>query len=163
MAELQRQYIGTSFQSLDDKGRFVLPLKFRTRIGDTFMVLRGPGPCLLVMDTEYFARFAGIVAEMPMFDPDTLKTQRLVLGTSEEAKQDGQGRTQVSQTLRTIAGIGDGKDIVVIGCGSHIEIWGRAKWEAYAVGHSEEDIGDALARAMARAHQSAAAEPPASN
>jgi MraZ protein len=152
-------FTGTTFQTLDDKGRVVLPFKFRCELGATFTLTRGPGPCLLVMHNNQWAVVAEKIAEMPTFGKKSLMAQRLVLGAAVEAKQDQQGRTQIPQALREMAGFGDDKDLVVVGCGRHIEIWSRSRWDTYNSGFSEDDIGDILEWAMSP-HPAAAPESP---
>jgi MraZ protein len=54
--------------------------------------------------------------------------QRLLVGHAEELELDAQGRILVSPALRKFAGLK--KNVMLVGQGSHFELWDVDVWEA---------------------------------
>ena len=47
-------FLGTHYPRLDDKGRFVLPAKFREALGEGVVISRGQEHCLYVFTPDGF-------------------------------------------------------------------------------------------------------------
>ncbi len=62
------------------------------------------------------------------FDPQTSLWKRLLVGFAEELEVDANGRVLVSPELRKFAGIE--RQVMMVGQGSHFEIWSAEAWEA---------------------------------
>ncbi len=126
--------------TLDEKGRVNFPARFRDEMGDTFFVTRWLDDCLVAFPAEEWERIANQMAEK-----NTVKsrgTRRLLYSGAAEAVPDKQGRILLPQHLRQHAGLQ--KDVVVIGVGSHAEIWDAAAWKDM----NESLSGNALEAAM---------------
>ncbi len=61
------------------------------------------------------------------FDPQASLWKRLLVGFAEEIELDGAGRLLVSPELRKFAGLD--KSAMMVGQGSHFEIWSQDAWE----------------------------------
>jgi MraZ protein len=61
------------------------------------------------------------------FDPQTSLWKRLLVGFAEEVELDASGRLLVSPELRKFAGLE--KQVMMVGQGSHFEIWSQSTWE----------------------------------
>lgn len=124
---------GSFTHKLDEVGRFIMPRKFRLSLGETFIVTRGAG-CLLVMPqdrfNEIYRHAQGLGNPLSvLFDPNARRVYHQLFSEMIETKVDGQGRVQLTPELRAYAGID--KDLVIIGVGEWLEIWGLEKWQAY--------------------------------
>lgn len=121
--------------SFDDKGRLIVPQKFRDALGDKFVLTMGPDHHIRAFTLEAWSAIEERLCQYDMFDEltaDVLMIQRLY-GSSAEVETDGQGRIIVPRHLRHWAGFKEEiVNAVFIGAGNRAEIWERATWTAYS-------------------------------
>ena len=127
--------LGTYTPKLDDKGRVILPAKFRTDLGDGVVVTRGQERCLYVFSTKEFERVYEKIREAPLTNKQARDFQRMFLSGASDEKPDSQSRITLPPHLRAYASLG--RELVVTGVGAHAEIWDAEAWNAYA--DSNED------------------------
>ncbi len=128
-------FMGEYQHSLDEKGRMIIPAKFREDLGEKFIVTRGLDNCLFVYPLVQWKILEEKVRELPTSHADTRSFVRLFFSGAVEAELDKQGRVVISQKLREHAKIE--KDVFVIGVSTKVEIWSKEAWEAYAVKANE--------------------------
>jgi len=85
------------------------------------------------------------IAAMPALKSEVQVFQRFYLSSGEACDVDAQGRVLVPQHLREYAGLED--DIVLVGMGNKIEIWGANDWQDL-FGRLEKDF-EAAAEVLA--------------
>ena len=122
-------FLGTYTPRLDDKGRLILPAKFRPQLADGLVMTRGQERCLYVFPAEEFARFHERASLAPVSDKRARDYLRVLLSGAHDDVPDRQGRLSIPATLRSYAGLG--RDVAVIGTGRRAEIWDVTAWEAY--------------------------------
>ncbi|QLD12854.1 division/cell wall cluster transcriptional repressor MraZ [Microbacterium oleivorans] len=127
--------LGTHTPKLDEKGRVILPAKFRDDLGPGVVVTRGQERCLYVFSTVEFERVYERIREAPLTNKQARDFQRMFLAGASAEKPDGQNRITVPPHLRTYAGLG--RELVMTGVGAHAEIWDADAWNTYAA--SNED------------------------
>jgi MraZ protein len=127
--------LGTHTPKLDDKGRVILPAKFRDDLGEGIVVTRGQERCLYVFSTEEFERVHERIREAPLSNKQARDFLRMFLSGASAEKPDSQNRITVPPHLRTYAGLE--RELIVTGVGAHAEIWNADAWAAYA--ESNED------------------------
>ena len=127
--------LGTYTPKLDDKGRLILPAKFRTDLGDGVVVTRGQERCLYVFSTKEFERVYEKIREAPLTNKQSRDFQRMFLSGASDEKPDSQSRITLPPYLRAYANLG--RELVVTGVGAHAEIWDAEAWNTYA--DSNED------------------------
>ncbi|QIG41334.1 division/cell wall cluster transcriptional repressor MraZ [Microbacterium sp. 4R-513] len=127
--------LGTHTPKLDDKGRVILPSKFRDDLGSGVVVTRGQERCLYVFSTAEFERVYERIREAPLTNKQSRDFQRMFLSGASAEKPDSQNRVTIPPHLRAYAGLE--RDLVVTGVGAHAEIWNADAWNAYA--DSNED------------------------
>ena len=115
--------------SVDDKGRVIIPTKFRSSLGERFYMTKGMDGCIFVYTESAYKDLSDSLDRQPQLAAPTLRLQRFF--TSPESSVDGQGRVAIPMKLREYAGIGEQGDVVIIGTGSRIEIWSRSVWDRY--------------------------------
>lgn len=144
---------GSFTHKLDEVGRFVIPRKFRYSLGDRFVITRGLG-CLLVLTADRFHAISqqaqGLGDPMAvLFNPEIGRLYRHLFAEMIETAADSQGRVQLTPELRTFAGID--KEVVMLGVGDWLEIWGAENWQTYKDNNlSPEQLIQAAAKALQR-------------
>ncbi len=131
-------FMGEYKHSIDPKGRLIMPAKFREELGTSFVITRGLDHCLLVYRKEEWEQFAAKLQQLPMNKQSNRKMQRFFMGAAVECEADKQGRIRIPEGLAIYAELG--KDVVLEGVTSRIEIWNRERWEA---ANSFDDMEDA--------------------
>ncbi|MGN6523253.1 MAG: division/cell wall cluster transcriptional repressor MraZ [Actinomycetes bacterium] len=129
-------FVGTHSPRLDDKGRFVLPAKFRDQLTEGLVVTRGQERCLYVFPMDEFTRLTDAMRQAPVTSKAARDYMRVFLSGASDEVPDKQGRVTVPPMLRTYAGLE--REITVIGTGARLEVWDAATWERYL---SEQEQG----------------------
>lgn len=129
---------GEHYHTLDEKGRVIMPLKFRNALGNSFVVTRGVGPCLSVYRETDFDQLEARLNALPSLDPHVLRMKRLLCAPAVDTDTDNQGRVALPSNLRQWAGIDT--EAVIVGMGEKIEIWSRTGWIALNDSLGEEEI-----------------------
>jgi MraZ protein len=122
-------FLGTFTPKLDEKGRLILPSKFRDELADGLVITRGQERCLYVFSGAEFARMHERLREAPITSKQGRDYLRVFLSGAHDETPDKQGRVTVPAALRDYAGLD--RDLAVIGAGSRAEIWDAAAWQRY--------------------------------
>jgi MraZ protein len=115
--------------TVDEKGRIIMPLKFRESLGNRCMLAKGMEECLFVYPTEEWRKLESQLETLAVFKKKIRDFKRRFFSGSIEVETDKQGRVNLSNELITYAKLG--KEVYIIGAGDHIEIWDRGQWEEY--------------------------------
>ena len=127
-------FLGTFTPKLDEKGRLILPAKFRDELAEGMVVTRGQEHCLYVFPIEEFERLADQLRQAPVTSKQARDYLRVFLSGASDEVPDKQGRVTIPAHLRQYAGLT--KDCTVIGQGSRIEVWDTDAWTTW-LGTSE--------------------------
>jgi MraZ protein len=122
-------FLGTYNPRLDDKGRLILPAKFREQLEEGVVVTRGQERCLYVFPVSEFTRLADQLRQAPVTSKQARDYLRVFLSGASDEAVDRQGRVTIPTQLRTYAALT--RDCAVIGAGQRVEIWDAAAWETY--------------------------------
>lgn len=122
-------FLGTFSPKLDDKGRVILPAKFREALGDGLVVTRGQERCLYVFSEQEFGDLHERVRQAPITSKQSRDFLRVFLSGAHAEVPDKQHRITIPVPLRDYAGLD--RDLVVIGAGSRAEIWNADAWQRY--------------------------------
>lgn len=118
---------GMHSHNIDPKGRLIVPVKFREKLGDEFFVTAGLDGCLIIYAQKEWKAFEEKLSALPaMTNPAARKLQRFFLANAARCECDKQGRIIVPQHLRELGGIES--EVVFTGLGSRIELWSRSRW-----------------------------------
>ncbi len=120
-------YFGETAINLDAKGRLAIPMRYREAIQERCggrLVLTysafDSGALYLYPEQEW-ERVRDEVTGLSTFNPGHRSLQRKLVGSASAVEPDGNGRIQLPQTLRQVAGLE--KRVVLLGMGSRFEIW----------------------------------------
>ena len=122
--------LGTHTPRLDEKGRLILPAKFRDELGDGLVITRGQDRCLYVWPVREFGDITRRMGNAPVTDKRTRDFQRMFFAGASDEQPDKQGRITIPPLLREYARLR--RDCVVIGAMNRVEIWDAEAWEAYS-------------------------------
>jgi transcriptional regulator MraZ len=122
-------FLGTHTPRLDEKGRLILPAKFRDGLADGVVITKGQDRCLYVFPTEEFRRLAEQLEAQPVTHKATRAYGRVFFAGAHDEVPDKQGRVSIPAHLREYAGLD--RDVVVIGASSRVEIWDQQAWQSY--------------------------------
>ncbi|MCD7102057.1 division/cell wall cluster transcriptional repressor MraZ [Pseudoclavibacter sp. 13-3] len=128
-------FLGTHSPRLDDKGRLVLPAKFRDELADGVVLTRGQEHCVYVFGAGEFENIHQSIRQAPMTSKQARDFLRLFLSGASDQVPDKQGRISVPADLRRYAGLT--RDLTVIGTGNRAEIWDAAAWQQYLNANEE--------------------------
>ncbi|HWL03285.1 MAG TPA: division/cell wall cluster transcriptional repressor MraZ [Microbacteriaceae bacterium] len=121
--------LGTYLPKLDDKGRLILPAKFREELAGGVVIARGQERCLYVFAEREFESFYDKLRQAPVSSRQGRDYTRMLLSSANQERPDAQHRVTIPPILREYAGLE--RDLTVIGAGNRAEIWSTAAWEAY--------------------------------
>lgn len=122
-------FLGTHAPKLDEKGRVILPAKFRDELSSGLVVTRGLERCLFVFSQREFESVHDKIRQAPLTDKRGRDFIRLFLSGASQEIADAQHRVTIPAQLREYAGLD--RDLTVIGVGNRAEIWDTAAWETY--------------------------------
>ena len=137
-------FIGEYHHSVDDKGRLIIPSKFRDELGTKFIITRGIENCLFVYSLESWEKIVNKLETLPFTKKDARAFIRFFLSGASEAEFDKQGRINITSPLISYANIT--KECVVIGTGDRLEIWSEESWNDFftSAKDSMSDIAEKL-------------------
>lgn len=133
-------FMGEYSHTVDAKGRLIVPSKFREQLGEEFVVTKGLDGCLFVYDNTGWKALEEKLQALPLANTNARKFSRFFLAGASTCEVDKQGRILLPGVLREFAGIG--KDAVLVGVGSRIEIWSKMKWEESNTYDDMEEIAE---------------------
>ncbi|MFS2006727.1 division/cell wall cluster transcriptional repressor MraZ [Duganella sp. CT11-25] len=117
---------GASAINLDAKGRMSIPAKHRDALSiqceGRLTLTRHPDGCVMLFPRPVWEQHRQQIASWPM---QARAWQRIFLGYATDVEMDTAGRILVSPELRAAAGID--REVMMMGMGSHFEIWDAAK------------------------------------
>ncbi|SDI66241.1 division/cell wall cluster transcriptional repressor MraZ [Natribacillus halophilus] len=122
-------FMGEYQHAIDEKGRLIIPSKFREELGDQFVVTRGMDQCVFVYPKSEWEQLEQKLKSLPFTKKDARAFTRFFFSGAAEATFDKQGRVNIPSTLRQHAQLE--KDCVVIGVSRRVEIWNQSIWEDY--------------------------------
>lgn len=141
-----KMFMGEYHHTIDEKGRLILPAKFRTELGEKFIITRGldAEKCLYVYSMNDWNRIVSKLNTLPFTKKDARIFVRTFFSGATECEFDRQGRINITSPLVSYADLQ--KDCVVIGANDRIEIWSKERWDNFFNANSDmvEEIAEHL-------------------
>jgi len=123
-------FLGTHTPKLDEKGRLILPAKYRDELADGLVITRFQERCLAIWPIRAFVEVTQTVRNASSSQQQVRDYQRMLASGASDETPDKQGRVTIPSHLRTYAGLD--KDCVVVGAIDRVEVWNAAAWEQYS-------------------------------
>ena len=95
-------FLGQFQHNLDDKGRLMIPARFRELLAAGAFITQGFDKCLMVMTDVYFKQVYDRISAMNLADPMARLLRRLILSNAYPVEADKVGRILVPQNLRQV-------------------------------------------------------------
>ena len=134
---------GASALSLDAKGRLAVPARHRDALqalcNGQLTLTKHPEGCLMVFPRPAWEVFRDKVAALPM---SASGWKRIFLGNAQDVEIDGAARVLVAPELRAAAGLS--KDVMLLGMGTHFELWDAQRYAAHEAEVMAQAMPDAL-------------------
>ena len=134
---------GASSLSLDVKGRLSVPTRHRDVLSATaagqLTITRHPHGCLMLFPRSEWEKFRERVAALPM---TAHWWKRIFLGNAMDVDMDSTGRILISPELRAATHIS--QETILLGMGSHFELWDKATYDAQEAQAMQGDMPDVL-------------------
>jgi MraZ protein len=122
-------FLGQFQHTLDDKGRLMVPARYRDLLAAGAYITQGFDKCLMVMTEEHFNEVYAILSGLNMADQSARMLRRLILSNAYQVEVDRVGRILVPQNLREFLGVPSG-ELIVAGQGEYFEVWTPAEWKS---------------------------------
>ncbi len=137
-------FMGEFHHSIDEKGRLIIPSKFREILKSNFVVTRGIENCLFVYPQEKWNGIVDKLESLSFTKKNARSFTRFFLSGASTADFDKQGRVNLSSPLIDYANLK--KDCVIVGVADRIEIWSLESWNHFFDVNCEQmsDIAESL-------------------
>jgi MraZ protein len=120
-------FVGTYYNSIDDKARVIVPAKFRDELRGKCVISKSIDKCLTIYTVEEWEKFVREKLDvLPNSNPQARKLKRYFYSSAAECDVDKQGRLKIPQDLIEYASID--KELITVGSNNTIEIWSKEQW-----------------------------------
>lgn len=120
-------FSGEFERNLDDKGRLVIPPRFRAPLEDGYFVTRGLDGCLWLFPRATWEILSTRLNESSIVKGGARRLDRLLFAGTED-ELDSQMRLSLPGSLRAHAGLEASGPVVVVGVKNRIELWAPDRW-----------------------------------
>lgn len=141
--QTKASYIGSFDHSFDAKGRITVPAEWRQENYERSLhIFPSRDGCLKVYPESWLSRTLADMSSRKLDDPQRKQLEALA-SIAQFVRWDQPGRIIVREKLRDGARLK--KEVVLIGCADHFEIWDRASRRGQPEGRINlEDVASAL-------------------
>ena len=140
--------MGEFHHNVDDKGRLIIPSKFRSELGESVIITRGSDKCIFVYSLKEWNKIIEKLSTLQFTKKNVRAFERAFIGGASTIEFDKQGRINITSPLVHYANID--KECVIIGVNERLEIWSKEEFEKYMKVNEEsleeitEDLFDSL-------------------
>lgn len=138
--------MGEYHHNIDEKSRLIIPSKFRSELGEKFIITKGLDKCLFIYSESEWNKIIEKVSKLQFTKKNVRAFERAFIGGASTIEFDKQGRINITSPLVHYANIK--KECVIIGVNERLEIWALDEFNNYMKENEEsldiitEDIFD---------------------
>lgn len=129
-------FMGEYHHNIDEKGRIVIPGKFRGNEMTKIVVTRGFEKCLYLYTSEEWNKVVSKLNKLPFTKKDARTVIRSFFAGASVCEFDKMGRINITSPLVSYAGLT--KECVVIGVNDRIEIWDKEEYDTFMNDNSDK-------------------------
>lgn len=127
--------MGEYHHNIDEKSRLIIPAKFRSELGERFVITKGLDKCLFVYSETEWNKLMQKVSSLQFTKKNVRAFERTFVGGASLIEFDKQGRINITSPLVHYANIK--KECVIIGVSERLEIWSKEEFESYMKDNEE--------------------------
>lgn len=137
-------FMGEYAHQLDNKGRLIIPAKFREVLGDKMVINRGLDGCLNVYSLSAWETILIQLRQLPTTKKESRMYMHMMTAKAAMVEVDSAGRVLLPSSLIQEAALS--KACVIVGVVDHCEIWSEERWNTYynAASESFETVAESL-------------------
>ena len=120
-------FFGEFIYKIDEKGRALIPPKFRNELKAGVVLTPGVEKCINAYPLPAWQKLATDLTTGSITRSKLRKLKRAIFATAFSFNIDGQGRVAIPNQLREYAGIED--EIIIAGVNNYFELWNKERWE----------------------------------
>jgi MraZ protein len=121
-------FYGEFEYKLDEKGRVLIPPKFRRELKEGVVLTPGVEKCIIAYPISEWKKIAATLTTGSVTPSKMRRLNRAIFSTAFTIAIDGQGRIAIPAPHRDYAGIGE--EVVIAGANTYLELWNKEQWEA---------------------------------
>ena len=121
--------MGEFHHNVDDKGRLIIPSKFRSELGDKVIITKGLDKCLFIYSMDEWEKIINKISNLQFTKKNVRAFERAFIGGASTIEFDKQGRINITSPLVHYANIT--KECVIIGVNERLEIWSKEEFDKY--------------------------------
>ena len=129
--------------TLDGKGRIAMPARHREVLSamgvSQLTITKHPEGSLMIFPRPAWETFREKVAALPM---SASGWKRIFLGNAMDVEIDASSRVLIAPELRAAAGLT--RDVMLLGMGSHFELWDATRYAEHEAKVMQSPMPDAL-------------------
>jgi MraZ protein len=139
-------YVGEHRRNVDEKGRVLLPSKWRfgSDQNEIYIAIPNPSGCVIVYPPRMVDRLREKASDVSLGDKKGQKTLTRLFSKADQLVCDSHGRISINQMLALHAAIG--KEILVVGNFITFSIWSPERYEEYL--QSDDDAEDEISKIL---------------
>lgn len=118
-------FSGEQEVTMDEKGRVIMPIRYREELGVNVVMLRGMEGQITIYPKDVWQQSADRLAQQQTHQ--SVREARWLLFSGNEIEVDRQGRVVIPPLLRRHAQLDS--DVVILGVSDHLELWSLGCWE----------------------------------
>ena len=121
--------MGEYHHNIDDKGRLIIPSKFRNELGNQYIITKGLDKCLFVYSIDEWNKLVKDLNTLKFTKKNVRAFERSFIGGASLNEFDKQGRISITSPLIHYANIN--KECVIIGVNERLEIWDKEEFDKF--------------------------------
>ena len=121
-------FLGEFEYKIDEKGRVLIPPRFRRDLKEGVVLTRGVERCILAYPMAEWKQMASTLTTGSVARSKLRRLNRAIFANAFIINMDAQGRIPLPAPLQEYAGIED--EAVVAGANTYLELWNREEWES---------------------------------
>ena len=121
--------MGEYRNSLDAKGRIVIPSKFREELGNKIILTRGLDGSLFIYSEDAWNKLTEKLQTLSFTEKESRNFTRFLLSGANTLEFDKQGRIIIPSYLKEYANFT--KEVVLVGVLNRVELWSQDAWDKF--------------------------------
>ncbi len=121
-------FLGEFEYRIDEKGRVLIPPRFRRELKGGVVLTPGVENCINVYTLVEWKKVAATLTTGSITPSKLRRLNRAIFATAFTLNLDGQGRIALPVPLREYSGIKD--EVVIAGANTYLELWNKEQWES---------------------------------